>query len=135
MLSRFLLCLALGCWSSLVVAQTPESAQAVIRAQIQALANDDAEHAFSYAADTIRAQFGDAQRFVRMVRSQYPALYRPRQVLFSEPVVVTPEQMFQELALVDERGQAWRVIYSLHAMAGEWRIDGVVLARSQQQAI
>ncbi|MFC3853808.1 DUF4864 domain-containing protein [Salinispirillum marinum] len=134
-MSKLWLFFVLMCWSSWAVAQTPESAQSVIRAQIQALADDDAEHAFSFAADTIQAQFGDAQRFVRMVRTQYPALYRPRQVLFSEPVVVTPEQMFQELALVDAQGQAWRAVYSLHTMAGAWRIDGVVLVRSRQQAI
>lgn len=121
--------------SSTVVAQAPESAQLIIRAQIQAFSEDDAEHAFSYAADGIKAQFGNAERFARMVRSQYPALYRPRHMAFVEPVVVSSEQMFQEVSLVDGQGRGWRAVYSLVSVEGEWRIDGVAILRASQQVL
>ncbi|MFY0664717.1 MAG: DUF4864 domain-containing protein [Natronospirillum sp.] len=117
------------------IAQAPESAQVVIRAQLQAFSDDNAEHAFSYAADGIREQFGDAERFARMVRAQYPALYKPRHLAFVEPVVISTDQMFQEVSLVDGQGRGWRAVYSLIAVDGSWRIDGVAILRSQQQVL
>src|SRR5262249_1234199 len=43
----------------------------VIGRQLVALRAGDGERAFSYASPGIRAQFGDAQRFMTMVRSGY----------------------------------------------------------------
>ncbi|WLD57418.1 DUF4864 domain-containing protein [Salinispirillum sp. LH 10-3-1] len=126
-------CLVLALvWPVTVVAQAPESAQVVIRAQLQAFSDDNAEHAFSYAADGIKQQFGNAERFARMVRSQYPALYRPRHIAFVDPVVVSSEQMYQEVSLVDGQGRGWRAVYSLISVSGEWRIDGVAILRAPQ---
>ena len=68
-------------------AQTPSAEhttamRAVIEAQLAAFAADDAARAFSYAAPGIREVFGTPDRFLAMVRSGYPVVYRPASVTF-----------------------------------------------------
>ncbi len=63
-------------WAAAVSEQDTRDAQQVVKAQLDAFAADDAEQAFSYATDGIRAQFGTAAQFIRMVRGAYPVVYR-----------------------------------------------------------
>ena len=56
--------------------------RAIVEAQLDAFARDDAVRAFSYAAPSIRSMFGDAERFMEMVRRSYPLVYRPASVAF-----------------------------------------------------
>ena len=59
--------------------------RAVVQAQLDAFAHDDAARAFSYAAPNIRAMFGSAERFRARVRHAYPVVYRPASVAFLVP--------------------------------------------------
>jgi hypothetical protein len=54
----------------------------VIRAQIDAFRQDKDEFAFSYATPGIREQFKTAENFMHMVKTSYPAVYRPTSVAF-----------------------------------------------------
>ncbi|MEO8836901.1 MAG: DUF4864 domain-containing protein [Caldimonas sp.] len=105
----------------------PADAQAVrsvVAAQLDALAADDAERAFSYAAPAIRAQFRTPERFMAMVRAGYPAVYRPATITFLQPVRVEG-QLVQGVHLTDAEGALWLAIYRLERQPDKsWRISG-----------
>lgn len=103
------------------------AAQQVVRAQLAAFAADDAEQAFSYASDAIRAQFGTAAQFIHMVRRAYPAVYRHGAAVFLKPEPADDE-LVQPVHLTDRSGATWLAIYRLlrHSDAS-WRIGGCVL--------
>lgn len=103
------------------------AAQQVVRAQLAAFAADDAEQAFSYATDAIRAQFGTAAQFVRMVRGAYPVVYRPRGVIFLKPEA-DDDELVQPVHMTDPSGTTWLAVYQLLRQEDKgWRIGGCVL--------
>jgi hypothetical protein len=107
--------------------QDTRDAQQVVQAQLAAFAADDAEQAFSYATDGIRAQFGSAAQFIRMVRGAYPVVYRPRSVVFLKPDV-DDDTLVQPVHMTDPSGATWLAVYQLQRQADKsWRIGGCVL--------
>ena len=105
----------------------------VVEAQLEALAANDAERAFSYASASIRAQFGDAANFMAMVRGGYPMVVRPATVLFfqaqaddgAEGAGATVRQTVQ---LRDREGRFWMATYVLERRAGMgWRISACMV--------
>jgi hypothetical protein len=103
--------------------------RAVIAEQLDALAHDDARHAFSLATAGIRAQFGTPEVFIHMVRTAYPVVYRPKTVQFEEPAIVDGE-FIQPVKMTDAEGRAWIALYPMQRQAdGRWRINGCQLTR------
>lgn len=117
------------------LAQSLDDVEQVIRDQISAFGEGDAERAYYHAADGIKAQFPTADTFVEMVRMQYGALYDPRRLSFSEPMQVSDQRAHQAVLVMDQSGRNWRAVYSLVAVDGRWRIEGVVLRPAQQQTV
>ena len=100
------------------------AARAIVSAQLQAFASDDAKRAFSYAAPSIRAMFGTPERFLEMVRAGYPAVYRAAGVTFLIPVRVEGD-LVQGVHLTDADGALWLATYRLERQPdGSWRIAG-----------
>ena len=100
------------------------SVRGVVEAQLAAFAADDAKRAFSYAAPAIREMFGDAERFMVMVRGGYPVVYRPATVTFLKPAWVQG-QLVQGVQLSDDGGALWLAVYRLERQAdASWRIAG-----------
>lgn len=103
--------------------------RAVVEAQLLAMAAGDAERAFSYAAPAIRAQFGDAQRFMAMVAGSYPMVIRPAATVFFQATLDADGDVLQVVQLRDGQGRFWRASYLLaRQAAGAWRIAGCVVA-------
>jgi len=99
----------------------------VIIAQIEAFQSDDGIQAFLYAAPSIRQQFKSVGNFMRMVRGSYPAVYRPRSVLFGE---LTQMQGFpaQAVFLMAQNGDLVKAIYLMQQQPSkDWRIAGCFL--------
>lgn len=98
--------------------------RAVVEAQLDAFAADDAKKAFSFAAPSIRKMFGTPERFIEMVRAGYPAVYRPASVTFLQPLRAQG-RLFQGVRLTDADGGEWLATYSLERQAdGSWRVGG-----------
>ena len=74
-----------------VSAADARAAKAIVSAQLDAFASDDAKRAFSYAAPAIRSMFDTPERFLAMVRAGYPVVYRPAAVTFLLPLRVEGE--------------------------------------------
>jgi hypothetical protein len=107
-----------------VSAGDTKAVRAVVEAQLDAFAADDAKKAFSYAAPSIRAMFGTPERFVAMVRAGYPAVYRPASVTFLQPLWLQG-QLLQGVHLTDADGAQWIATYSLERQPDKsWRISG-----------
>ncbi len=103
----------------------------VVEAQLEAFAADDAARAFSYAAASIQSQFGDATRFMAMVRGGYPMVVRPAAVLFfqAQAEFGTKGTVSQPVQLRDREGRLWMATYLLERQTGTgWRISGCVVA-------
>ena len=99
----------------------------VIIAQIEAFQSDDGIQAFLYAAPSIRQQFKSVGNFMRMVRSSYPAVYRPRSVIFSG---LTEMQGFpaQSVFLMAPNGDVVKAVYLMQQQPSkDWRIAGCFL--------
>lgn len=109
--------------------QEAKAVRAVVEAQMRALAAGDAEQAFSYAAPAIRAQFGDAQRFMAMVAGSYPMVIRPAATVFFQPTRDADGDVLQVVQLRDAAGKLWRASYLLARQPdSQWRIAGCVVA-------
>jgi hypothetical protein len=105
--------------------------QAVIQAQLDAFAADDAKRAFSFAAPKVREVFGSAERFMAMVRSGYPVVYRPAAVSFFKPQAVDGG-FIQRVQLTDESGAVWLATYQLERQRDRsWRISGCEVVPSE----
>lgn len=103
--------------------------QTVIARQIEAFQRDDAPGAFAFAAPGIQDQFGDADRFLGMVRRAYPPVHRPRSVDFTELLV--GEEVVQQVELIGPEGEAALALYTMmRDDTGRWRIAGCSLVRS-----
>lgn len=104
----------------------------VIEAQLDAFAADDAERAFSYAAPAIRERFGDAPRFMAMVRQGYPMVIRPTTRAFFRPEAVTlsggAAEAVQIVQVRDADGARWLAAYQLQRQPDQsWRITGCTI--------
>jgi Domain of unknown function (DUF4864) len=111
----------------------PNDARAVrqvIEAQLDAFRRDDAKGAFSYATASIRSMFETPDNFLRMVKSQYPMVYRPAGVAFGE-VRVIDGQLTQTVVFTDSENQRWLALYPMERLADgkTWRIDGCIVER------
>ena len=104
--------------------------RAVVEAQLDAFAQDDAGKAFALAAPQIQLMFGNAQTFMRMVKTGYPAVYRPASVIFLKPEVVDGDTM-QLVQLSDQEGVVWIAAYRMQRQNDkQWRINGCELEKS-----
>ena len=108
-----------------------KAVRVLIEAQLKAFAADDAPRAFSFATPELRQAIGSAERFMDMVRSVYPVVYRPASVSFLAPAWVDG-RLTQALRLTDAQGSAWIALYHLQLQADEsWRISGCELVQAE----
>lgn len=104
-----------------------KAVRTVIEAQLAAFAADDAQRAFSHATAGIRQQFGDAERFMAMVRNGYPMVVRPSSASFFQPRRVDTV-VLQVVQLRDGAGKLWRATYQVEPQRdGSWQIGGCVV--------
>lgn len=109
--------------------------RAVVQAQLDALAVDDADRAFSFAAPSIRKMMGNAQNFLAMVRTGYPVVHRPASVTFLLPELRGAE-MIQAVQMTDAKGVAWLALYNLQRQPNKaWRISGCVVVPNEGRAV
>lgn len=99
--------------------------RAAVQGQLDAFAADDAARAFAFAAPNVRQRMGTAERFLAMVRSGYPVVYRPASVAFLIPDNLADGTVVQRVQMTDARGDAWLATYTLQRQPDKaWRITG-----------
>jgi hypothetical protein len=101
--------------------------RAVIQQQLEAFRRDDSMAAFAHAAPVIRKMFGGHETFLAMVRRDYPAVYRPRDIAFGSTGLVRGAPV-QAVRLVGPKGVAVVALYAMERQPdGTWRISGCQL--------
>jgi Domain of unknown function (DUF4864) len=101
-----------------------KSVRIVIQGQLAALARDDADKAFTFAAPNVREAVGTAKRFLAMVRKNYPMIYRPASAAFLKPEG-HDDLVIQRVQILDADDNDWLAIYSLQRQKDRaWRITG-----------
>lgn len=110
--------------------------RAVIVQQIDAFRRDDAATAYSHAAPAVQAMFPTPAVFMDMVRRGYPAVYRATDYSF-DPVKRHPgDRLLQPVRIEWNGGPPLLATYLLGLQAdGEWKIEGVVLAKDRRIGI
>lgn len=99
----------------------------VVKSQLDAFSKDDAVRAFDLATSSTRAQIGSPDRFLRLVKEQYDAIYRHRVAIFANPEVIDGNTI-QTVRLTDRDGQVWVAMYKMRReQDGKWKIDGCQL--------
>jgi Domain of unknown function (DUF4864) len=108
--------------------------EAIVGAQLAALKAGDADKAFGFASPGIRAQFGSAATFARMVSESYSALLAARYSEFLEGAVVDGI-VIKPLRLIAPDNTVLVALYTMEKQPdGSWRIAGCALAPSTVQA-
>lgn len=109
------------------------AAERLIRDQIAAFSANDGERAFSYAAPEVRQRFGDAERFMQMVRQSYAPVFRPVSLHFLPATFPDPQSqdvLLQAVEVTDAAGGFWVATYQIERQDdGQWRIAGCALRR------
>ncbi|MEY9197250.1 DUF4864 domain-containing protein [Sinorhizobium sp. CCBAU 05631] len=124
------LCLVLALGMGRTLADPVDRAKSVIRAQIQAFIEDDAEAAYSFASPGIRAKFPDQAVFFEMVKKSYQHLYRPGNFAFGRSKRVGDE-VIQEVLISGADGKDWTAIYELVPQPdGSYKINGVMMVQT-----
>jgi uncharacterized protein DUF4864 len=120
-------------------AQVSEADQAAIRqvieAQLAAFQRDDGPGAYAFAAPTIQQKFINADIFMEMVRTGYPAVYRPREVEFRD-LAQENGRLLQHVFLVGPDGRPVMATYEMQRQPdGSWRISGCWLAQLPGESV
>ncbi len=134
-LAAALLCTAGAAQAADVSRKNSADIRAVVQAQLDALAVDDADRAFSFAAPSIRKMMGTAQNFLTMVRTGYPVVHRPASVAFLKPEFQGAE-VIQAVQMTDAKGVAWLAVYTLQRQPDKsWRISGCAVVPNEGRAV
>ncbi|MEE3719015.1 DUF4864 domain-containing protein [Tumidithrix elongata RA019] len=105
-----------------------EEILSVIKKQLEALQKDDAIAAFSCASEFIQAQFGSPATFMDMVKTAYPAVYRPRSVIF-EDIALINGAIAQPVLLLGQDDDLVMAYYLMLKQSDlSWKINGCILA-------
>lgn len=109
--------------------------RAVIEGQLAAFQQDDAPAAFAVASPGIQQQFQTAENFMRMVMLNYPAVYRPRSVVF-EKITIIHDNVTQPVLLLSPHGVPLRALYFMEKQPDEtWSINGCILVSVEAEII
>ncbi|MEN3791816.1 DUF4864 domain-containing protein [Fulvimarina sp. MAC3] len=135
--TRLALLISLALASMVNAARADDAAdiRAVISSQLEAFRQDDGAGAFGHAAPKIKYMFGTKDRFMEMVRTGYPPVYRSSNISFGE---LTPsgDGFRQDVFMTDPKGQSWIATYSLERQPdGTMKITGVTLKKSEELAV
>lgn len=109
--------------------------KSIISEQLQAFQQEDGDRAFSFASPTIQRQFQTPERFMQMVRTAYPSVYRPRSVMF-EDLAIADGQWVQPVLLMDSDGNVVRALYLMKRRPTHgWRIEGCLLVDVEEHFV
>tara|TARA_R110002110_G_scaffold3305_7_gene16880 strand:- start:10825 stop:11289 length:465 start_codon:yes stop_codon:yes gene_type:complete len=109
--------------------------KSVVEQQLAAFRQDNAALAFSFASPKIQKTFGSPERFLSMVKSGYPPVYRPQSVTFLD-VVMLRGQPTQRVLLTGPDGTQTTAHYFMEQQPdGRWLIDGCVLSAPEALSV
>jgi Domain of unknown function (DUF4864) len=101
--------------------------RSIIEQQLQAFQSDNSAAAFALASPDIQAQFQTPENFMKMVKTGYLPVYRPRSVVF-EGISTIQGNITQSILLLSPDGTPVRAIYLMKKQPDHtWKINGCFL--------
>jgi hypothetical protein len=118
------------CLTALPAHAQQDPIRKTIQSQLDAIAQDDYNLAFSFASSVIKEVFGDAATFEKMVRKGYPMVTDHRSVTMLELRTVAGN-LWQGVMITDGAGRTHLLDYMMTETAGGWQISAVQLLPEQ----
>lgn len=106
----------------------------VISGQIAAFKAGDGKAAFVYAAPRVQAQFGTPAGFMQAVKTRYEAVFAAAAVEF-KPTKGSGDGLIQPVLVTGPDGKVYLALYLMQKLKGVWKIAGVSLTKTDQDAI
>ena len=106
----------------------------IIKSQIQAFIDKDAEKAFSYAAPMIKLRFENPIAFMNMVENYYEPVYNPKQYYFLDAKHFEGS-VYHQLQIISQSNLSYVATYSLVKDNNEWKISGCSVYPMRQESI
>lgn len=104
-----------------------QAIRTVIERQLQAFQQNDEQAAFALASPEIQAKFQTPERFLKMVKTEYAAIYQPRSVMFTDLVDVRGIPT-QAVILLTQNDHLLKALYLMEQQPDQsWRIGGCFL--------
>jgi hypothetical protein len=126
-LATMLLMLIVMAYATRAYEQDAQEIQSVIRLQLHAVMQEDAEMAFSFASASSQDELGSPADFMDLIRHDFPMMYRYRQVQFDE-YDIDVDRATQIVHFTDENNAVWIGVYRmLRDKNGAWKIAGCQL--------
>jgi len=108
----------------------------VIESQLAAFKRDDGAAAYAFATPMIQQKFGTAEHFMTMVRTAYPAVYRPKAVEFRELASSDDMGVMQKVFFVGPDGAGVLAFYQMERQPdGSWKISGCFVTVSPDTSV
>lgn len=102
----------------------------VVQLQMDAVAEDDADTAFSLATAATQSRLGDSNTFLQLIKHKYAVIYRHQRAIFAAPEVVAG-QTVQVVNLTDADNSVWVAMYEMKREPdGRWKIASCNLIRT-----
>ena len=112
-----------------------QESRAVIEAQLEAFQQGDGPKAFSYATPTIQGLFGNADKFMQMVRDGYDVVLEPASVRFVK-FQSDGSSALHAVQMIDRQKTLWNVYYVLEKHSdGSWRIASCETEKAETSLI
>jgi hypothetical protein len=107
----------------------------VVQLQMDAVAEDDADTAFSLATADTQSRLGDSNTFLQLIKHEYAVIYRHQRAIFSAPELIAG-QMVQVVNLTDDDNAVWVAMYQMQREPdGRWKIASCNLLRTTAVSI
>ena len=100
--------------------------QGVISQQISSFQVDDFDKAFTFASPSIKNIFGNPNNFGKMVRRDFPMVWRTKGVDYLELSLVG-DALVQRVMITDKIGEIFILNYIMVETNKGWKIRGVII--------
>jgi Domain of unknown function (DUF4864) len=109
--------------------------QAVVGAQLDAFAAGRHDDAFSHAAPSIQALFGDVNNFITMVQKGFAPVYSHKSYNFGTSF--SENGRFAQRVVIDgQDGKRYEALYTLQQQAdGSWKITSCTLLEIASEGV
>jgi hypothetical protein len=113
-----------------------QAMQSVVGAQLEAFREGRHGDAFSHAAPSIQAMFGDVDTFIQMVRRGYAPVYSNKGFNFANSFTDDSGRFAQRVVIDAKDGKRYEALYTLQQLAdGSWKITSCTLLEIQSEGV
>jgi hypothetical protein len=113
-----------------------QAMQTVVGAQLEAFREGRHADAFSHAAPSIQALFGDVDTFITMVRRGFAPVYSNKDFNFANSFTDNSGRFAQRVVIDGKDGKRYEALYTLEQLAdGTWKISSCTLLEIKSEGV